>query len=222
MIYTLSLRLKDRLNWLMSRVSSNSPTWGSLVLIMATRAANTGVNGSDAACAFIRDLARSPLPLIRFSANNSGTTFLIFVTLTRLTIPVKLLRSASHDKRWCSGLDLSSAAAACNARSRAGGMYTPPDLLDTSFANSAWASKTCFSGLEESRVLSARRRASWRSRSRLRAGSLSLTLGRSSTVEADARRGEAERRLLAGGGDGELRGEPWLDLDSRTCQICLA
>jgi hypothetical protein len=40
---TLSFRLKARRNWLASRVTSSSPTWGILVLMMATRAAKTGV-----------------------------------------------------------------------------------------------------------------------------------------------------------------------------------
>ena len=68
-------------------------------------------------------------------------------------------------------------------------------------------------------MFSARRRASWRSRSRLRAGSVSLTLGKSSTPELAT--GETERRRLAGRGDGEFRGEPWSDLRSKIYIRCV-
>lgn len=66
----------------MSRTSTSSPTCGSFVLTIATRAAKTGVNGRDEAWARIIDLANRPFPRIKFSPNNSGTTCLIFETLT--------------------------------------------------------------------------------------------------------------------------------------------
>lgn len=47
----LSLRLNERRNCDTSRVTSSSPTMGSLVLTMAVSAAKTGVNDSESACA---------------------------------------------------------------------------------------------------------------------------------------------------------------------------
>lgn len=52
------------------------------MLTIATRAAKTGVKGSDDACARMMDRANSPLPRMRFSPNSSGTTCLMFDTLT--------------------------------------------------------------------------------------------------------------------------------------------
>jgi hypothetical protein len=84
--------------------------------------------------------AKSPRPLMRFSERSSGTTCLMLPTLTLLTIPVIDLRRVSQERRWYSALLRSCPAAAWRARSRAGGMYTPPDREDVSLANSAMAS----------------------------------------------------------------------------------
>ena len=144
--HTLLFRLNDFLNWLIILVSTNSPTWGNFVLIIATSAANTGVNGKLAAWAFMILLANNPLPRIRFSENSSGTICLILVMFTRLTIPVMDLRRASQESRWYSALVLSKDAASCIARKRAGGMYIPPERVFKSFANSArWAVSRSFS-----------------------------------------------------------------------------
>lgn len=87
--------------------------------MMATRAAKTGVNGKDDAWARIIDRANNPFPRMRFSPNSSGTTCLMFDTLTchkqsiaitttasgkragrtLLIIPFILLRRASQLKR---------------------------------------------------------------------------------------------------------------------------
>lgn len=69
------------------------------MLMIATSAANTGVKGKLDAWAFMTLLANKPRPRIRFSWKSSGTMFLMFATLTRLTIPVMDLRSASHERR---------------------------------------------------------------------------------------------------------------------------
>lgn len=112
------------------------------------------------------------------------------------------MRRASQDRRWYSGLLRSSAAAAWRARSRAGGMYTPPDREDVSFANSATASNSfSFAPLFLSSALlsstAAMRAASWRSRSARRTGSTSSTLGMSTTPRGGG--GDNDLRRLGGG-----------------------
>jgi hypothetical protein len=213
MVATLSLRLNDRRNWLTNRVTRSSPTWGSFVFTTATRAAKTGVNGKLADCAFITLRQNNPRPRTRFSSNSSGTMSLMFVTFTLLTIPVMLFRSASQLSRWYSLDVLSAAAASRSARSRAGGMYTPPERVLVSFTSSARASaarrastvagSSSFCSFSSSAA--AVRAASWRSRSALRTGSTSDTRGSSTPGEADRRRkeggavspgGECERELL--------------------------
>lgn len=96
---TLSLRLNERRNCEMRRVRTSSPTWGNLVLMMATSVAKTGVNGKLAAWAFMMLRAKRPLPRMRFSLKSSGTTFLMFAMLTLLTMPVTDLRRASQESR---------------------------------------------------------------------------------------------------------------------------
>jgi hypothetical protein len=146
--------------------------------------------------------AKSPRPLMRFSERISGTTCLMLLTLTLLTIPVIDLRRASQERRWYSGLLRSSEAAAWRARSRAGGMYTPPDREEVSFANSATASNSfpfappfLSSALPSSTA--AMRAASWRSRSARRTGSTSSTLGVSTTPRGGG--GDNDLRRLGGG-----------------------
>lgn len=242
----MSLRLNARRNWLASRVTSSSPTCGILVLMMATRAAKTGVYGSDAAWAFMIDRQKRPRPRMRFSAKSSGTTCLMLDVLTcgghggiattgvsrgrtrgrgarrrgerrprtRRTLlmwPLIDFLRASQLSRWNSTLALSLLASICIWRSRAGGMYAPPLLLPAeSLANSAAASKSGarVRAVEDDDDSSALR-ASWRSRSRRRAGSTSCTRGRSGG-EIDRRRwyggGECTREPLRGGeGDLEWR-----------------
>lgn len=200
----------------MRRVSTSSPTCGSFELMIATSAANTGVKGKLAAWAFMTLRQNKPLPRMRFSAKSSGTTCLILAMLTRLTIPVIDLRSASHERRWYSGLALSLDAAACRARRRAGGMYTPPEREPTSLANSACASVcarvTVVMGVVSVSVFSssmaAIRAASWRSRSARRIGSASSTFGRGMrTFEG----GDWDLRRLVGGGP-SMSGERDRDL----------
>jgi hypothetical protein len=72
----------------MSLIKTNSPTWGSFVLTIATRAANTGVKGKEEAWARMTDRLNSPFPRIKFSPNSSGTTCLIFDTLTYPSVPI--------------------------------------------------------------------------------------------------------------------------------------
>jgi hypothetical protein len=52
------------------------------VLTIATKAAKTGVKGNDEDCARMTDREKRPFPRIRFSPNSSGTTCLMFETLT--------------------------------------------------------------------------------------------------------------------------------------------
>ena len=200
----MSFRLNERRNCETSRTSSSSPTCGSLVFRIETSAAKTGVNGRDAACAFMMLRAKRPLPRMRFSAKSSGTTFFMFEMLTLLTIPVMLFLSASHDSRWYSVEPLSCAAACCRARRRAGGMYTPPLRVPASFANSAAWSNFGGAAAGPSSSASAMRRASWRSRSTRRAWSVSTTCGKA-IVTRGAGAGETERRRFVGG-DGSRRG----------------
>jgi hypothetical protein len=79
---TLSSRLNALLNWLISLTITNSPTMGSLVLIIAMRAEKTGVKGKEDAWAFMIARANRPRPRMRFSLNISGTTYLMLATLT--------------------------------------------------------------------------------------------------------------------------------------------
>jgi hypothetical protein len=69
------------------------------VFTTATSAEKTGVNGKLADWAFITLRQNRPRPRMRFSSNSSGMTSLMFVTFTRLTIPVMLFRSASQLRR---------------------------------------------------------------------------------------------------------------------------
>lgn len=52
------------------------------MLTIATNAAKMGVKGSEDPWARMIDRANNPFPRIRFSPNNSGTTCLMFDTLT--------------------------------------------------------------------------------------------------------------------------------------------
>lgn len=61
---------------------SNSPIIGNLVFKMHTSEANIGVNGCEAACAFISDLQSNPRPLTKFSLNISGMICLMLEILT--------------------------------------------------------------------------------------------------------------------------------------------
>src|SRR6266851_646822 len=185
---------------------------GNFVLMIETRAAKTGVKGKLAVCAFMMLRAKSPRPLMRFSEKSSGTTCLMFPTLTLLTIPVIDLRSASQERRWYSALLWSCAAAAWSARSRAGGKYTPPEREDVSLANSAIASNSLsfvspFLPSAFSSSTAAMRAASWRSRSALRAGSTSSTRGASTIPRGGG--GERDLRRIEGG---PLSGERERDL----------
>ena len=146
--------------------------------------------------------AKSPRPLMRFSEKSSGTTCLMLPTLTLLTIPVIDLRRASQASRWYSALLRSCAAAAWRARSLAGGMYTPPEREDVSLANSAMASNPFsfvppFFSSGFSSSTAAIRAASWRSRSALRTGSTSSTLGTSTIPRGGG--GESDLRRIEGG-----------------------
>lgn len=185
-------------------------------------AAKTGVNGKLDAWAFIMLRANRPRPRTRFSWKSSGTTSLMFATFTLFTIPVIDLRSASHASRWYSALVLSADAASRNARSRAGGMYTPPERVFTlSFANSARASAVVATAVlgpsapfwSFSSSLAASFAASWRSRSARRTGSTSLMRGRSTSAVRGG--GETERRRLAGGAPSKFSGDREPDLASR-------
>ena len=199
---TLSFLLNALRNWLINRWSNNSPIIGNFVLMIETRAANTGVKGKLAAWAFIMLRAKSPRPLMRFSEKSSGTTCLMLPTLILLTIPVIDLRNASQESRWYSALLRSCPAAAWRARSLAGGIYTPPEREDVSFANSATASNSFsfvspfFSSVFSSST-AAIRAASWRSRSALRTGSTSSTLGTSALPRGGG--GENDLRRTEGG-----------------------
>lgn len=87
----LSLRLKERRNCDTSRMTSSSPTIGSLVLTIAVSAAKTGVNERDKACARMMDRQYRPLPRMRFAPpKSSGTILLMFSAATLLTRPVML------------------------------------------------------------------------------------------------------------------------------------
>ena len=159
-------------------------------------------------------LQNRPRPRIRFSEKSSGITFLILRTLTRLTIPVMDLRSASQDNRWYSALALSFDAASCRARKRAGGIYTPPERVPISLANSAFASNSfsfsfpLFSLLSNfSNSIAATRAARAFSRSARRSGSTSTTRGTSTKRGCEG--GEPDRRRIWGGasefsGEGDL------------------
>ena len=81
-------------------------------------------------------------------------------------------------------------------------MYTPPDFVLVSFANSAFASKSFFSPpslffSNFSSSMAAMRAANCRSRSARRAGSTSLTLG--SSTRRPEPEGDADLRRLEGG-----------------------
>lgn len=52
------------------------------MLTIATKAAKTGVKGNEDDCARMTDREKRPFPRIRFSPNSSGTTCLMFETLT--------------------------------------------------------------------------------------------------------------------------------------------
>lgn len=187
---------------------TNSPTMGNLVLMMAIRAEKTGVNGKEEAWAFMIARAKSPRPRMRFSLNISGTTYLMFATLTyettskfksrqclffdslRETTPTLLIRplilflNASHVIRCHSTLLLSFSASFCIALNLLGGIYAPPLLVLTSLANSAAGSNSLFFAttlLGPSlfpACSSKSRSASCLSRSLRRKGSISTTLGR--------------------------------------------
>lgn len=51
----------------MRRLRRSSPTWGSLVLTMATREAKMGVKGREDAWARMTERTKSPRPRIKFS-----------------------------------------------------------------------------------------------------------------------------------------------------------
>src|SRR6266478_1023618 len=179
--------------------------------MIETRAAKTGVKGKLAAWAFIILRAKSPRPLMRFSEKSSGTMCLMLPTLTLLTIPVIDLRNASQESRWYSALLRSCDAAAWRARSLAGGMYTPPEREDVSLANSATGSNSLsfvapfFSSVFSSST-AAMRAASWRSRSALRTGSTSSTLGTSTIARGGGGSGgENDLRRVEGGPPSEER-----------------
>ena len=109
----------------------NSPTWGSFVLMVATRAANTGVKGKLAAWAFIMLRANSPRPRIKFSEKSS--ICLIFAILTRLTIPVMDLHNASHVILDCFCLARQQPALHVNEQ---GYINTPQTIFATCYRHS--------------------------------------------------------------------------------------
>lgn len=102
-----------------------------------------GVNGREAACAFMILLQNKPRPRTRFSPNSSGIMCLTLDTLILLIRPLMDFFKASQAMRWYSLLDL-SVICDWRARSLAGGMYVPPDRMFRSFSYSALAA-ACFS-----------------------------------------------------------------------------
>lgn len=125
--YPLFPRLYDFLNWRRTRWTTILTTFGSLELMMERREANTFVKLTDADWAFMIAFAKSPLPLIKFSSNNSSVTPIIFATFTLFTMPLIDFLRSSHCWRW----KVSPSAWACycwslNCLSLKGGIYTPP------------------------------------------------------------------------------------------------
>ena len=151
------------------------------------------------------DRQNRPRPRTKFSPNSSGTMYLMLDTLTLLIKPLIDFLSASHAIRWYSLLVL-SVICACSARSRAGGMYVPPDRMFKSFSYSALAA-ACFSsaviGLRAASCFSCSRTrsASWRSRSIARRSSIR---GTSSSSRCESPGGE-RRRLGEGDREGGER-----------------
>ena len=104
---TLSLRLYARRNWLITRLSSSSPTSGILVFTTATSAAYTCVKPGDAICAFIRERMSSARPRMMFSRSSSSTICFMLGAFTLFTSPLIDFFSASHVIRWYSSDALS-------------------------------------------------------------------------------------------------------------------